>query len=93
VLAGHVDSATAGLGAFAALLKVEVGDPVIVVAADGKVATYRIVARRSYPKQALPADVFDQSVPARLVLITCGGAFDRHRRIYLDNVVVYATST
>lgn len=91
VLAGHVDSARSGIGAFAALWHASVGDPVVLTAADGSVLRYQVQARRSYRKQDLPAEVFDRGGPARLVLITCGGRFDRGTRHYTDNVVVYAT--
>ena len=91
VLVGHVDSASAGIGAFAALWHAAVGDPVLLTAADGSVLRYQVQARRSYPKQGLPADVFDRAGPPRLVLITCGGVFDAATRHYTDNVVVYAT--
>jgi hypothetical protein len=39
---------------------------------------------------ALPPEVFAVGGPPRLVLITCGGAFDRRTRNYADNVVVVA---
>jgi len=38
----------------------------------------------------LPADIFAQDGPARLVLISCGGPFDRTAGSYLDNIVVFA---
>ena len=42
-------------------------------------------------KDALPwRDLFRQDVEARLLLVTCGGDFDRGTRHYSDNVVVYA---
>jgi hypothetical protein len=48
-----------------------------------------VAAVRTYAKGDLPADVFDQAGAPRLVLISCGGPFDRARRSYRDNVVVY----
>lgn len=90
VLVGHVDSATAGLGTLSVLHDAAVGDAVMVRGADGRRLDYRITARRSYPKQALPVEVFGVGGPARLVMITCGGRFDRATRSYADNVVVWA---
>ena len=59
--------------------------------ADGTTFRYRVTALRQFPKDELPwAQVFSQDVPERLVLVTCGGRFDRSRRSYADNVVVYA---
>ena len=49
---------------------------------------YRAVARRSYAKQRLPADLFATGTAPRLVLVTCGGSF--HDGVYSHNVVVYA---
>ncbi|GAY07068.1 class F sortase [Pseudonocardia sp. N23] len=91
VLAGHVDSRVAGLGAFAVLRELEVGERVTVRGADGRDVGYEVVARREYRKAELPSDVFDRGRAARLVLITCGGRFDPATRSYDDNVVVYAT--
>jgi len=91
VVDGHVDSARDGLGVFAALRALTVGQRVEVVDQAGRRWSYRVTGRRSYPKTALAdSDVFDQSVSERLVLVTCGGVFDRVTRHYADNVVVYA---
>lgn len=91
VLAGHVDSARQGPGAFFRLRTLQPGDRVILSSAGGRTAAYTVAARRQYPKSALPAgQVFDQDTTPRLVLVTCGGSFDRATRHYSDNVVVYA---
>lgn len=90
VLAGHIDSARRGVGVFAALLRAEADDAVEVTSTDGTVHRYRVVARQSYPKAALPAELFDRGVPPGLVLVTCGGEFDSSRGHYEDNIVVYA---
>jgi hypothetical protein len=91
VLAGHVDSASAGAGALFRLDQTEIGSR-ITLAGDGRTQTYVVDARRRYPKAELPgATLFAQGERPRLVLITCGGAFDRRTRHYTDNVVVFAT--
>jgi sortase (surface protein transpeptidase) len=91
VLAGHVDSARQGRGAFFSVRALEPGDRVILSSAGDRTAAYTVAARRQYPKSALPAgQVFDQDTTPRLVLVTCGGSFDRATRHYSDNVVVYA---
>jgi hypothetical protein len=87
VLAGHVDSRSAGVGALAALRDVTAGDPILLTDAFGERHAYRVEARRTYPKQALPRSVF---TGAPLVLITCGGPFDEKSGSYRDNIVVYA---
>lgn len=90
VLVGHVDSRATGLGAFAALPALVPGEPVEVHGTDGHTVRYRVAGRRRYGKADLPAAVFARDGPARLVLITCGGPFDRPQRSYEDNIVVYA---
>jgi len=90
VLAGHVDSAAEGVGALAALREVGPGARIELTDVFSERHTYRVVARRTYPKYALPDDVFRVRGQARLVLITCGGPFDESAGRYRDNVVVYA---
>ncbi len=90
VISGHVDSHIQGRGAFWDLRRMEVDDIVEVEHADGTTSEWRVVARRSYPKEELPIrDIFTRFGEPRLVLITCDGDFDRSQRRYADNVVVY----
>lgn len=91
VIAGHVDSATDGLGFFVRLLRVSVGDEV-VLSGSGRKASYRVVEVRSMPQDALATTggAFDQTGDHRLVLITCTGRFDRARGGYDQNLVVTA---
>jgi hypothetical protein len=90
VVAGHVDSAVAGLGALARLGDLVPGN-LVTIGGEGGSMTYRVTGRRQYLKSALPAaSIFAQGVAARLVLITCGGWFDRSTGHYQDNTVVYA---
>jgi hypothetical protein len=89
VLAGHVDSRAQGLGVFAALRDLAAGAEVEVVAADGTVTAWVVTARRTIAKPELPVDeLFRRDGPPRLVLVTCGGEFDRGASSYRDNVVV-----
>ena len=91
VLAGHVDSARYGLGVMARLKGLRAGDVVELRTAD-RVLRYRVTGRRSVPQAELgdATDAFRQDVAPRLVLITCGGAFDPARHRYQDNLLVYA---
>jgi hypothetical protein len=43
-----------------------------------------------YDKDSLPADLWRKSGPETLVLITCGGEFNKTTRRYKQNIVVYA---
>ena len=90
VLAGHLDTVRDGPGVMAAVVGLPLGARLQVVDTAGTVTTYRITARRSYPKTALPPAVFASTGAARLVLVTCGGVFDAERHHYSDNVVVVA---
>lgn len=90
VLVGHVDSAASGLGVFAVLRDVDVGERVLLRGADGRRFAYHVIGRRQAGKAELPADLFAPGGPPRLALVTCGGRFDRATRHYTDNVVVYA---
>lgn len=92
LLAGHVDSAAAGAGAFFPLKTsaVHAGQTVVVTTADGKQYRYRITRVQTMPKPKLPTGIFTQSGQRKLVLVTCGGPFDPHTHHYLDNVVVTA---
>jgi LPXTG-site transpeptidase (sortase) family protein len=90
VLAGHVDSRKYGLGQFVRLHESQVGDEVLVRTESGRDLRYTIVDVRSLPKAELPlADVFSREGRERLLLITCGGEFDRQQG-YADNIVVTA---
>jgi len=89
VIAGHVDSASEGLGFFARLRRVHVGDRV-TLQGDGHRAVFRVVSVQLVLKRALSADspAFDQLGAPKLVLITCGGSYDRSRGGYDSNLVV-----
>lgn len=90
VLAGHVDSRSQGPGAFFDLRHLDVDDVVSVTHRDGVTRSWRVVARTHYGKRELPiADLFTNRGDPQLVLITCGGEFDRTARSYADNIVVY----
>ena len=88
VIAGHVDSATGGVGYFARLLSIRKGERV-TVRADEHRLTYRVVSVRSVSQDALATTsaAFDQKGEHRLVLITCTGTF-RPGRGYDKNLVV-----
>jgi hypothetical protein len=90
VIAGHVDSAEYGSGPLEQLYALEVGDVVEVADAAGERHRFAVTSRTSYPKAALPADVFRADGPPQLALVTCGGEFDERTGNYADNVVVIA---
>jgi hypothetical protein len=93
VLLGHVDSAATGPSVFHDLALLRPGNAVAVRRADGRTVRFRVDEVQRYPKVRFPtAAVYGDIDHAGLRLITCGGAFDRARRSYTDNVVVYASA-
>ena len=91
VLAAHVDSWTTGIGPFSRLRDVTPGARVEVTTADGVVHVYVVREVTQVPKQDAPVEQwFDRDGASRLVLVTCGGAFDREVGHYADNVAVTA---
>jgi hypothetical protein len=91
VIAGHVDSAEQGKGAFFRLRELTPGDAVTVTGSDGAPHTFTVVAREIFAKTAVPLErYFARDGAPRLTLITCGGPFDARTRHYRDNVVITA---
>src|SRR5207244_3571491 len=90
VLVGHVDSVWQGAGALFRLRELQSGSVIKIRYADGSLRSFVMAGLRTYQKGALPARVFARTGPRQLVLVTCGGPFDRVTRSYEDNVVVFA---
>lgn len=92
VIAAHVDSvASAGLGPFARLKDVAVGDVVVVTSQDGSTSQFAVRSVVRVAKtEVVWTDLFTREGPNRLVLVTCGGSFQREVGRYLDNVIVTA---
>jgi sortase (surface protein transpeptidase) len=91
VIAGHVDSRT-GPAVFYELGRLRPGQRVHVDRADGSTVTFTVRRLARFPKSRIPdGQVYGSSRGAELRLITCGGTFDRKRRSYRDNVIVFAS--
>jgi hypothetical protein len=94
VLVGHVDSRKTGPAVFYEVGRLKKGNEIEVEREDGSVAVFRVDSVKSYPKKKFPsALVYGPTDKVGLRLVTCGGAYDKKRRNYLDNVVVLATLT
>lgn len=90
VILGHVDTKS-GPAVFFRLRELHAGDPVRVVRGDGTTAVFRTTEVAQVPKAAFPTGrVYGDLDHAGLRLVTCGGAFDRSRGSYLDNIIVFA---
>lgn len=90
LVAGHVDSATQGLGVFARLRDLTPGAVVTVVDGLGGTGQFRVIHAQQVGKGDLPAELFDTTGPRRLALVTCAGDFDTAARRYADNLIVWA---
>jgi LPXTG-site transpeptidase (sortase) family protein len=90
VIAGHVDSPSAP-AVFYDLGRLQPGELIYVLAADGSELIFRVRETQLYWAADAPVhDIFRPDGPPELVLITCGGEFDRGSAIYLQRRVVYA---
>jgi hypothetical protein len=91
LIAGHVDAVDVGIGAFFDLHRARSGDIVEVTTADGQAHRFQVQSVLTYAKRKLPLAIHSRKGPLRLVLVTCGGPFNRVTGHYPDNVVVTAT--
>lgn len=90
LLAGHVDSAKAGAGAFYALKSTRRGDTVALISDDGATRRWKVTSMRRTRKAHLPTGIFTRTGARRLVLVTCGGPFNEQTGHYRDNIIVVA---
>jgi len=91
LLAGHINWYNQGNGALYDLADIRPGARIYVSDGSGVVTSWSAVSLQAYPKADLPQNVFAPTGPRKLVLVTCGGAFDPTSGHYADNVVVVAT--
>lgn len=90
VVVAHVDSKANGPDVFFRLRELAAGDEVVVHYRTSAV-TFVVTGKEQAAKTALPTNkIWNGATTPVLRLITCGGAFDRSARSYLDNVIVYA---
>ncbi|MET1059421.1 MAG: class F sortase [Nocardioides sp.] len=91
LVAGHVDSRTQGLGAYAELLTVRRGQEVVVRTASLR-QTYRIRSLRLVPQARLATrpSLHSPRGPQRLVLVTCAPPYDEAHGGYQHLAVVTA---
>lgn len=91
VMAAHVDTRGYPIGPLSRLRDIGAGSVISVDSADGVPRSYVVESLTFYDKTVLPiADLFARVGPPTLVLITCGGPYDREAGHYRDNVVAIA---
>lgn len=93
ILAGHINYSGV-TGTLAQIGTLDPGDTVLVFGKHKGRKTelrFQITGVRTYHKTNLPyRQIFNQNVPGRLALVTCGGPFDASTGNYLDNIVAFA---
>jgi LPXTG-site transpeptidase (sortase) family protein len=91
VFAGHVNSALGLPGVFTNLSQMQVGHKVEVLGEDGDRLVYEVERVTEYYLDRAPLEeIFANSGPSRLVLITCEGDWDSTARTYDKRLVVVA---
>ncbi len=91
VLVAHRDGRVEGAGAFYNLGSLNVGDRITVVDEDGVEWPYKVQSREAIDRSVLPTnELFTREGDPMLVLISCGGVYDRSAGGYQDNIVVTA---
>ncbi|MEU3274360.1 class F sortase [Saccharomonospora sp. NPDC006951] len=89
VVLGHIDSHT-DPGIFLRLHELGEGDLVRVYRVDKSVVTYVVDRTQKVGKDRFPTEaVYGNTTGPEIRLITCGGAFDRKRGSYEENLIVY----
>ncbi|MFJ8588378.1 class F sortase [Streptomyces sp. NPDC093595] len=90
IVAGHLDTTTSP-AVFADLSSLSEGDTVSVVRKDGTTAQFVVDDVENFPQDDFPDDrVYADTPDAQLRLITCGGSYDRSKKRYTENTVVFA---
>ena len=88
VVAGHIDSTRFGQGPLARLVDLVPGDRAVVSGPDGERVEYAVRGIETFPKDSLPAsELFTADGAERLVLVTCGGTYDRREGSWDSNIV------
>ncbi len=91
VVVGHVDSET-GPAVFYGLSSLQRGDQIMVTRRDSVTVRFTVHSVERFPLEHFPANrVYRRGGRPGLVLITCGGNYDRAVGRYQDNVVVFAS--
>lgn len=91
VITGHIDSAAAGLGAFAALDLLHPRDTITVTDADGRTLHFKVTARQEIQKTQLDPRLLQRTTNiSDLLLVTCIGDFNYSTRSYESNLLITA---
>lgn len=76
---------------FVQLRLLKPGGKVAITREDGTVASFVVDSVESFSKARFPNErVYADTPNPQLRLITCGGSYDRKKKDYTENVVVFA---
>ncbi|GAC1329422.1 MAG: hypothetical protein NVSMB17_05780 [Candidatus Dormibacteria bacterium] len=90
VLDGHLDWYDTSQAVFFNLKQVHPGDAIEVQRLDGVSKNFRVTRVTTVAYNASVPGLFANTGPARITLITCGGAWDKKLGQYLQRVIVDA---
>jgi hypothetical protein len=76
---------------FGRLVKLQPGEQIVVVLADGSQQNFAVVSVASYPLGSMPPGMFEPYGPPRLTLVTCDGQFNDGTKTYANRLVVEAS--
>ncbi|WP_028924778.1 class F sortase [Pseudonocardia acaciae] len=93
IILGHINGGGKD-GIFAHLHELKPGDQVQVKREDGKTAIFTITKLEQHSKNKFPTlAVYGDTPEAQIRLITCGGAFNKAAKSYVDNIVASGVLT
>jgi sortase (surface protein transpeptidase) len=90
VMDGHLDWYGGVKAVFWNLGQLQSGDLIQVITKDGLTLNFRVSGSQRVPYTAHPAGLFVSGGPSRLSLITCTGAWDTAKSVYLERLIVNA---
>jgi hypothetical protein len=75
---------------FGRLAKIQPGEPIVVLLADGSKQVFTVTSVQSWPATSMPPSMFEPYGPPRLTLITCDGQFNSDTKTYASRLIVEA---
>ena len=94
VVQGHVDYVDQGPAVFFDLGRLTPGDTIEVTREDGKTAVFTVHRTELHKREEFPTQqVYGSTDRPELVLITCGGDFNREADEFDSNTIIYSTLT
>ncbi len=89
VLAGHLDWYKGKTAVFQNLKNLRKGDLLSIETDKGKFLPFVVREIHSYDPNEIVPEVFQKSDGSHLNLVTCGGLWDKQRKIYRERLVIF----